>query len=739
MFKQRSAVLTTIVVVIALLGVRHARADMAGGVLVTPSGASTQAQARMRYVAAGDMHTCVVLHNGSVKCFGLGADGQLGNDTGLDSGYSTSSSVATTAAIELGLRRTARAIAVGSAHSCALLDNFTVKCWGFGAYGRLGYGDTVSRGDGAGEMAALVAIDFGTGRTATAIAVGSEHSCALLDNSAVKCWGRNQYGQLGYGDTDSRGDGAGEMGNALLAINFGAGRTARAIAAGKYFTCALLDNFAVTCWGANTGGQLGLGDTTDRTSPTALTAIDFGSGLTARALSAGDDHVCAILDDGALKCWGAAGNGRLGSGGTSNIGDGTNEMGAKLAAVSLGSSGAAMAVSAGQAHTCVVFTSTEVKCFGNGGSGRLGVGNQSDLGDSPSEMGLALPVINLGDGRTALAVSAGAEHTCALLDNASLKCWGSGDDGRRGSSNRVSVGGISGDMAALVAVNLGTDTTVNIATEPTAPRSVVGIAGDTQASVSWGAPTSDGGSEVTDYIVEYQQDGAATWSVFADGTSNTTSATVAGLTNVRAYQFRVSALNAVNTSATSGASVAVTPDTTTTTTSTTTTTTTTTTVPSGGSSGAAPSAATTTTTLPTSATLQATTTTVHSSTTVALPLARRALSALVVPAFSSYAVALALPQQQALVRYSKQLRAGDTVRCVAYSEPNPFGVVTRISAKRAQAVCAFLALRVPGVRTAWSAQMGPTSGISAASATLMGQAKATNLARRVVVTETLGS
>jgi alpha-tubulin suppressor-like RCC1 family protein len=737
MFKQRSAVFTTIVVVIALLGVRHARADMAGGVLATPSGASTQAQARMRYVAAGDMHTCVVLHNGNVKCFGAGLYGQLGNGTGLDSGYSTSSSVATTAAIELGLRRTARAIAVGSAHSCALLDNFTVKCWGRSTYGQLGYGDTVSRGDGAGEMAALVAIDFGGGRTATAIAVGSEHSCALLDNSAVKCWGRNQYGQLGYGDTVSRGDSVSEMGDALLAIDFGTGRTARAIAAGKNFTCALLDNFAVTCWGANSGGQLGLGDTTERTSPTALTAIDFGSGLTARALSAGDDHVCAILGDGALKCWGSAGNGRLGSGGTSNIGDGTNEMGTKLAAVSLGSS-TAIAVSAGQAHTCVVFTSTEVKCFGNGGSGRLGTGSQNNVGDLSDQMGTNLPAINLGTGRTALAVSAGSEHTCALLDNAALKCWGSGDSGRRGSSNRVNVGGSSGDMAALVAVNLGTDTTIIIATEPTAPRSVVGVAGNTQASVSWGAPTSDGGSDITDYIVEYQQDGAATWSVFADGTSNTASATITGLTNARAYQFRVSALNAVNTSATSGASVAVTPDTTTTTSTTTTTTTTTTTVPSGGSSGAAPTA-TSTTTLPTSTTLMATTTTVQSSTTVALPLARRALSALVVPAFSSYAVALASPQQRALVRYSKQLRSGDTVRCVAYSEPNPFGVVTRISAKRAQAVCAFLAIRVPGVRTAWSAQMGPTAGISAASTTLTGQAKATNLARRVVVTATLGS
>lgn len=730
MFKQRSAVLTTIVVVIALLGVRHARADMVGGVLATPSGASTQAQARMRYVAAGDTHTCVVLHNGSAKCFGLGADGQLGNGTGLDSGDSTSSSVATTAAIELGLRRTARAIAVGSAHSCALLDNFTVKCWGFGAYGRLGYGDTVSRGDGAGEMAdALAAIDLGAGRTATAIAVGSLHSCALLDNFTVKCWGRNQYGQLGYGDTASRGDGASEMGDALPAIDFGTGRTARAIAAGKFFTCALLDNFAVTCWGANTGGQLGLGDTTVRTSPTALTVIDLGSGRTARALSAGDDHVCAILDDGSLKCWGAASSGALGSGATTDIGNEPGEMGSALAAVSLSTSETAIAVSAGKSYSCALLSNNTLKCFGNGADGRLGQDSQTTLGDSPSEMGTALPAINLGTGRTALAVSAGAEHTCAVLDNAALKCWGSGDSGRRGSSNMDNVGGSSGDMAALVAVNLGADTTVNVRTEPTAPRSVVGVAGDTQASVSWGAPTSDGGSDITDYIVEYQQDGAATWLVFADGMSNATSATITGLTNARAYQFRLSALNAVNTSTTSGASVAVTPDTTTTSTSITTTTTTT--APSSGSSGTAPSA--------TSSTTLSTSTTVQSSTTIATPPLRRALSTLVVPAFSSYAVALEPPQQQALVRYSKQLRAGDTVRCVAYSEPNPFGVVTRISIKRAQSVCAFLALRVPGVLTAWSAQMGPITGMSAASATFTGQAKATNLARRVVVTATLGS
>jgi hypothetical protein len=552
----------------------------------------------------------------------------------------------------------------------------------------------------------------------------------LLDNFDVKCWGRNNYGQLGYGDLDSRGDGANEMGDNLAAINFGAGRTARAVAAGKFFTCALLDNGRVACWGANTSGQLGQGDTTSRTSPTT---ISFASGRTAVALGAGDDHVCAILDNGALVCWGGGGNGRLGSGATSNVGDGPGEMGASLAAVSLSTSETAIAVSAGQAHTCVVLTSTDVKCFGNGGYGRLGYGNQNNLGDELPEMGTNLPAINLGLGRTALAISAGAEHTCAVLDNASLKCWGSGDSGRRGSSNMTNVGGLSGDMAALAAIDFGSGATVNTATEPTAPRSVVGVVGDTQVSVSWSAPSNDGGSAITDYIVEYQESGAATWSVFADGTSSALSATVTGLTNARAYQFRVSALNVVNTGAVSTASVAVTPDTTTTTTSTTTTTTT---IASSGNNSAPSPTTTTSATSTTSTSLPATTTTTADN---SITVAARTIPAVVVPAFASYSVALSTTQQQLLLRYSKLLRAGDTVNCVGYSEPNPFGVVTRISIKRAQAVCSFLAGKVRGLRTAWSAQLGPTTGIRSASAALTGRAKAPKLARRVVVTATPGS
>ena len=133
-------------------------------------------------------------------------------------------------------------------------------------------------GDGSGEMDVLPSIDLGTGRTATAIAAGDQHSCALLDNASVKCWGYNKYGQLGIGNTTYMGDNTGEMA-VLPTVNLGTGRTATAIVAGYDHTCALLDNASVKCWGKNAYGQLGIDNTTDmgKTSGSmaALPSIDL--------------------------------------------------------------------------------------------------------------------------------------------------------------------------------------------------------------------------------------------------------------------------------------------------------------------------------------------------------------------------------------------------------------------------------------------------------------------------------
>jgi alpha-tubulin suppressor-like RCC1 family protein len=123
-------------------------------------------------------------------------------------------------AVDVGTGRTASALTGGSYHSCAILDNGSVKCWGANWYGQLGLGDSSHRGVSGGEMGDnLPALDFGSGRTAVEMALGDSHSCAMLDNGATKCWGRNFAGQLGLGDTNSRGDAPNQMGDNLPAID----------------------------------------------------------------------------------------------------------------------------------------------------------------------------------------------------------------------------------------------------------------------------------------------------------------------------------------------------------------------------------------------------------------------------------------------------------------------------------------------------------------------------------------
>ena len=122
-----------------------------------------------------------------------------------------SSEMASLPLINLGTGRTAKAVSAGLFHTCALLDDGTVKCWGYNLRGQLGIDNTTTMGDGAGEMAQLTGINLGTGRTATSIAIGNTHSCAKLDNGAVKCWGRNNMGQLGIDNTTDMGDDPEEM------------------------------------------------------------------------------------------------------------------------------------------------------------------------------------------------------------------------------------------------------------------------------------------------------------------------------------------------------------------------------------------------------------------------------------------------------------------------------------------------------------------------------------------------
>ena len=133
------------------------------------------------------------------------------------------------------LNASAIAITAGKFHTCAILEGGGVKCWGRGNYGQLGYDSRDNKGDAVGEMESLRTVDLNA--SAIAITAGHDHTCAILDGGGVKCWGHGSYGQLGYDSTDNKGDAVGEMAR-LGTVNLGG--SAIAITAGGHHTCAIL-------------------------------------------------------------------------------------------------------------------------------------------------------------------------------------------------------------------------------------------------------------------------------------------------------------------------------------------------------------------------------------------------------------------------------------------------------------------------------------------------------------------
>ena len=554
------ALLSTLALVSASAPASVARAEPEGATPGSGRGAAA-------VIAAGGFHSCAVLENGSVRCWGDNDAGQLGYGDTNDRGDNAGEMGDNLASIELGAGRTATAIAAGSSHSCALLDSGAVKCWGDNDAGELGQGNADDRGDNAGEMGDnLAPIALGAGRTATAIAAGDVHSCALLDSGAVKCWGANDAGQLGQGDTEFRGDGAGEMGDNLAPVGLGVGRTATAITAGGVHTCALLDDGSVKCWGDGAFGQLGTGAPDARGDGAGemgddLAPIGLGSGRTAVAITAGDVHTCALLDNGSVKCWGFNLDGELGYGDTDARGDAAGEMGDFLGPVGLGSGRTAVAIAAGDFHTCALLDNDTAKCWGINLVGQLGFGDTDNRGDVAGEMGDGLDPVDVGTGRTAVAITAGDHHTCALLDNGSVKCWGWNIFGQLGYGDTDDRGDDPSEMGNnLASVQLhSTLSVVPADAAPARPSGLSALAGPERATLAWSAPGDNGGQPITGYRIESSTDGVSWAAVVADTGSTTTSFAANGLTAGIAIRFRVAAINAVGVSPPTLPTVAVVP------------------------------------------------------------------------------------------------------------------------------------------------------------------------------------
>ena len=377
-------------------------------------------------------------------------------------------------------------IAAGWAHTCALFDNGGVKCWGEGTYGRLGYADYFgydldgNPNDVGDDETPADAPFVNIGGPAIDITAGNYHTCALMMGGKVRCWGRNTAGQVGYaadwtdnpereyiGDDEAPAD----MGDVAV------GGAVQRVVAGGLHTCVLLDDDTVKCWGEQQHGKLGNPNLTesigDDELPSTAPSIDVGG--TVAQIVASNQHSCARLTDGTLRCWGRGKDGRLGYGdtlGTEGNGEpewiGDDETPASAGAVTIGDT--AIGVGAGYDHSCAILQSHEVRCWGSGLFAKLGALSE-DIGDD--ELPTALAVVVLGGNADEVAL--GLDHTCARLSDLSIRCWGTGDGGRLGYGDQLTVGDnetpeqrgavpVGGDVQQVVASDVHTCALLTVGT-----------------------------------------------------------------------------------------------------------------------------------------------------------------------------------------------------------------------------------------------------------------------------------
>jgi alpha-tubulin suppressor-like RCC1 family protein len=328
-------------------------------------------------IAAGASHVCVRLTNGSVKCWGANANGQLGLNDTTNRGTSPSQMGTNLPTVNLGAGRTAKSIHAGYAQTCAILDDDTLKCWGLGTYGALGQGNTSNVGHAANSMENLQPVNVGTGRTVKSVAIASGSMCAILDDDTLKCWGRNDFGQLGIGNTSTIGDVASEMGDALAVTNLGPSLYPVAIRGGQLFFCALLNTAQAKCWGYGISGSLGNGSTVsigDALSETGsgmpfVRPSEVGTPLSnITAISVGRRFGCAFLSNNTVRCWGHNTSGQVGIGST------TTSFSTAQAAINFGTGVTPATVALGYTHGCVLASIDRMKCWGSGAGGGLATG-----------------------------------------------------------------------------------------------------------------------------------------------------------------------------------------------------------------------------------------------------------------------------------------------------------------------------------------------------------------------------
>jgi len=425
-------------------------------------------------VAAGYFHTCALENSGTVWCWGSNGSGALGN------GSKTGSDVPVPASIE-----NATYVAAGSDDSCAIVSGGDLLCWGAGSVGQLGTGDFAKHplptqvvamtsgaeqvtlgedfgcaiatvtgpaafcwgdSDGHGQLGngssgadlpfpvqvfGLMTPPSGLGGGPVQIAAGAHHACAVLGTGTVECWGQGVYGNLGDGSTADR---------AVPTLTIGLPSSAvYALSAGIVTGCAVITDLQADCWGQDVGDGGAL--STIHTSAVPVTGLPAAGVSQVSAAFGG----CAVVLLGGLstgaRCWGDNSSGELGNNTTTD----------STAPVKVHGLSAVESVTTGGRDACALVRNGGVWCWGGNGNGQLGDGTTTDRHTPVAVQGLPLK---------AAQVAAAGTHTCALLIDGSVWCWGSGGKGQLGdgstsdSSTPVQVTGLPATVAIAVGGNL---------------------------------------------------------------------------------------------------------------------------------------------------------------------------------------------------------------------------------------------------------------------------------------------
>jgi len=287
---------------------------------------------------------------------------------------------------------TAFSISAGFGQTCAVTGpNNAAKCWGRNDYGELGIGTTTSSLTPVGVS--------GLSSKVAAVSAGGSRSCALMTSGALKCWGTLP------------GNGTGSSLSPVSVTGLSSG--VKSVSAGGTFTCALTTAGSVWCWGSGSLGQLGNGLLTGSSVPVTPTGLSAG----VAAISVGAQHACALTTSAGVKCWG-----------WNNYGETGDQSGATTTAQPIDVAGLPtniVAISVGGYHSCVVTSTGEAWCWGENQVGQLGDGTTVDR-PTPS------PVSGLSG---VVSMTGGTYHSCAIAAGGAAYCWGSNNSGQLGNGS----------------------------------------------------------------------------------------------------------------------------------------------------------------------------------------------------------------------------------------------------------------------------------------------------------------